>query len=112
MVKAYRSAKKADVRIRMLFHCIRWARVSPEAFNLGIEGLFDKSSLARYRACMILAYSIDDKALPHLRALSRHPDEKTAADVAAAIASIEARNHNLFIDRDGTGTFWTVSDAS
>lgn len=111
IIKTYHSAKRAELRVRMLFHCIGFARESPEAFQLGLVGLQDKSSLARYRACMIVAYSLKREALPYLRPLLSHDDPRTREDAQAAIKAIEAQNHHLFVDREGSGrTTWRVND--
>jgi hypothetical protein len=110
LANAYGSTKKAQGRVALAFHAIRYARVSQAAFELGILALNDKATLVRYRACCICAYSLRADAIPHLRELLHHSDAKTVEDAAAAIDAIKSKNHHYFIDRSHSGTsFWTVN---
>jgi len=94
----------------MVFYSVRYARIEEGAFRLGIRALNDRATLVRYRACGLLAYSLRRDALPSLRKALEHPDPKTTEDAAAAIRAIEARNHHLFRDRDGSGHVrWIVN---
>ena len=52
---------------------------------------------------MLLAYSLNDDALPTLKALFAHKDTKTAEYAKAAVDAIVHRNHNYFVDRDHSG---------
>lgn len=111
LAEFYPRCKRWQGRTSLVFHSIRYARVSEEAFQLGIAALQDKATLVRYRACSLLAYSLRKDALPFLHRLRTHADSKTAADAAAAIRAIEANNHHLFVDRTESGhSFWVVND--
>jgi hypothetical protein len=109
--EAYPQFKKWQGRVSLVFHSIRFARVSEDAFQLGISALADKSTMVRYRACCLLAYSLRRDALPHLQVATRHSDKKTAEDAAAAIDAIKSKNHHFFIDRNHSGdSHWIVND--
>jgi hypothetical protein len=110
-LEAFPKTKKWKGRVSLVFHSIRYGRSHPEAFELGVKALTDKSTLVRYRACGVLAYSLRKDALPHLEGLLGHPDKKTAEDAKAAIDAIRNKNHHYFIDRDHTGkVFWQVNE--
>ena len=110
LADAYDSTKKAQGRVALAFHAIRYARISETAFELGIRALNDKATLVRYRACCICAYSLRADAIPHLKKLLKHSDAKTAEDAAAAIDAIKRKNHHYFVDRSHSGmSFWTVN---
>ena len=111
LLKAYPTTKKWQGRVALVFHCIRFARTSEAAFQLGSLACKDNATLVRYRACGLLAYSLRTEAMPHLEALLKHRDVKTVEDAAAAIDAISSQNHNYFIDRSHSGrTFWRVND--
>jgi hypothetical protein len=111
LAEAYASFKKWQGRTSLVFHSIRYARTSEEAFQLGLAALKDKSTVVRYRACGLLAYSLRQDALPSLAAACSHPDRKTAEDSIAAVDAIRNRNHHLFVDRSHSGSsFWVVND--
>jgi len=106
----YSSCKKWQGRASLVFHCIRFARDSDEAFLLGVQALQDKSTVVRYRACSLLAYSLRKDALQHLAPLLRHSDPKTQADAKAAIEAVSSKSHHLFVDRTRSGrSFWVVN---
>ena len=108
--EAFPRARKWQGRVALVFHCIRHARTSPVAFDLGLLALQDKSYMVRYRACGLLAYSLRKEALPELTRLLIHSDSRTVEDAAAAISAIENQNHHLFIDRAHSGSsFWEVN---
>jgi hypothetical protein len=97
-------------RVALVFHCIPHARTSPAAFDLGLLALQDKSYMVRYRACGLLAYSLQTRAIPELRKLLEHADHRSVEDATAAIDSIENRNHHFFVDRSHSGrSFWEVN---
>ena len=109
LLEAYLRARRAELRVALVFHAIRHARRSEDAFALGIAAVSDRSSLVRYRACGLLAYSLRRDAIPHLTKLIAHPDERSAEDARAALDAIEHANHHFFIDRDHSGrTRWVV----
>lgn len=106
----YPQARKWQGRAALVFHATRYARVSEAAFQLGLAALHDKSTVVRYRACGLCAYSLRHEALPALAALRDHKDAKTAEDARAAIDAIRRRNHHYFHDRTHSGhVFWEVN---
>ena len=110
LAEFYPQAKKAQGRVAIIFYAMRYARVSEEAFALGVRALNDKGTLARYRACGLCAYSQRSDALPYLTQLLKHIDSKTVEDAEAAIYAIRKKNHHFFIDRTHSGsTFWEVN---
>jgi hypothetical protein len=110
LIEFYPHARKAQGRVALVFHLIRYARVSEDAFNLGITALDDKATLVRYRACGLCAYSLRKDALPHLEKLRNHVDIRTAEDARAAIDAIRKQNHHYFVDRNHSdSSFWEVN---
>lgn len=93
LADAYGSTKKAQGRVALAFHAIRYARISQSAFELGVRARNEKATLVRYRACCICAYSLRADAIPHLKELLKHSDAKTAEDAAAAIDAIKRKKH-------------------
>ena len=111
LLDAYASAKRWQGRTSLVFHAIRFARVSEAAYTLGQQALGDKSYMVRYRACMVLAYSLRTDAIPALSALLQHTDARTREDAARAIDAIKHQNHHYFVDTDHSGrSFWVVND--
>jgi len=109
--EAYPTFKRWQGRVSLVFHSIRYSRVSEDAFQLGLEASGDRVTVVRYRACGLLAYSLREDALFQLNQLLHHEDAKTVADARAAITAIKKRNHHLFVDRDGSGrSFWVVNE--
>lgn len=109
LAAAYASTRTWQGRTSLIFHSIRYARTHDTAFELGMKALADRSFMVRYRACMLLTYSLRPEALPVLRSLLRHRDKRTVEDAAAAIDAIENRNHHLFVDRTHSGqVVWDV----
>ena len=107
----YRESNAWRARVSCVFFAVPYGRLNEDAFQLGIEALKDKSRIVRYRACSLLAYSLRDRALPHLRALLSHSDQATVEDARSAIDSIEHKNHHWFMDREHTGRLkWTVEE--
>src|SRR5579871_149611 len=109
-LEVYPKLRKAPARLALVFSAIPRARACDAAFRLGLAALSDRATLVRYRACMVVAYSLREDALPELQTLLSHADAKTVADARAAIAAIREKNHHLFLDRQRTGRrFWTVN---
>ena len=107
--QAYPTMSRWQGRASLLFHSIPFARSSESAYRLGLAALHDRSFMVRYRACSLLAYSLRREAVPALKALLKHSDQRTVQDAEAAIAAIEEENHHLFVDRDRSGqVFWNV----
>ncbi|MFF5292207.1 hypothetical protein [Paractinoplanes globisporus] len=110
LAAAYPTATRYQGRVRLVFHSIRYARTSQDAFGLGMEAVSDRATLVRYRACQVLAYSLRHDAIRVLRDALGHPDRETAEDARAAIRAITAGNHHLFVDRTESGsTRWIVN---
>ncbi len=112
LAEAYPKMKKWQGRVSCVFHSNRYAKTSEAAYKLGVAALQDRATLVRYRACGLLAYSLRKSAIPHLKKLLCHADEKTAEDARAAIDAIKHKNHHFFMDRDHSEkTFWRVNPA-
>lgn len=108
----YPKAKKWQGRVSLVFHSIRYARESEAAFELGLLALHDKSTMVRYRACSLCAYSLREDAIPALQSLINHTDSKTSEDAIAAIDAIKHKNHHYFFDRTHSGqSFWVVNES-
>ncbi len=104
LLSKYRSSKSWQHRCSCVYHSISFSRESCTALELGLEALSDRSKYVRYRACMLLAWSLNKKALPHLReAAAACNDNQTQEDLKAAIDAITSQNSNFFIDRDHSG---------
>jgi hypothetical protein len=104
LLEKYQSSRKWQVRSSCVYHSIRLARGNENAFSIGIEALRDKSKVVRYRACMLLAYSLNISALPMLEDLKLNTaDRETKADAIAAIDAITNKNSNFFVDREHSG---------
>ena len=101
----YQNSRKWQARVSCLYHAIAYARHFPEAVQLGREALGDRSKVVRYRACMLLAVSLDKASLPVLRNAETQTgqDEETIGNIRAALKAIENQNHHLFVDRDNSG---------
>jgi hypothetical protein len=109
--EAYPNFSRLQGRVSVVFHSVRYSRVSEDAFLLGMEALNDRASVVRYRACALVAYSLRKEALSALKKLLKHEDPKTVEDASAAITAIKRQNHHLFHDRTGSGkVHWVVND--
>lgn len=99
--RRYHVARSWKARAACVYYSLRYARMNDDAVELGREALQDKATGVRYRACMLLSFSLRKDALPGLReALERLKGKPGSEDVAAAIDAIEHQNHNYFVDRD------------
>jgi hypothetical protein len=103
LLEKYRAGGNADVRAACVFHATRYARTVDDAVQLGLEALFDRSNTVRYRACLLLAYSQVQRALPVLHKAKEKLPVQSRGDVLAAIDAIESGNHHYFVDRDHSG---------
>jgi hypothetical protein len=111
LAEAYGAFRKSQGRAALVFHAIRYARVSDDAFRLGLAALADKATQVRHRACGLLAYALRREAVPRLTPLLQHADPRTAADAKAAIDAITHLNHHYFVDRAHTGRArWQVNE--
>lgn len=104
LLDKYNTSSKWQVRASCVYYSIQMARDSKDALKLGIVALKDKSHKVRYRACMLLSYSLDKSALPYLKIeLERYSEGNSRNDIQAAIEAIECQNSNYFVDRKRTG---------
>ncbi|WP_147455596.1 hypothetical protein [Solilutibacter pythonis] len=104
LLEKYRNSKKKGQRASCVYNSIRYARYSQVAVDLGIEALIDKSYPVRYRACMLLAYSLNLNSLSALRIVfDKTSHQQTKGDLLAAIDAIKNNNSNYFLDRDHSG---------
>lgn len=107
---AYPDFTHGEGRVRLVYHALPYARVSEDAFQLGLAGLGDRSKVVRYRACALLAYSLRNDAIEPLRRLRGDPDWEVRQSCRAAEFAILEKNHHLFFDRRGDGrTAWQVN---
>lgn len=107
--RAYSRFKTSSGRRSLVFYATRHARISEDAFQLGLAALKDRSWMVRDRACGLLAYSLRKDALVLLddAMIDARPEVRAAAQ--AASKAIRAQNHHLFADRSGSGSiFWVV----
>jgi hypothetical protein len=109
--EAFPRTRRMEARISMVYEATFFARVSDDAFQLGVLGCRDRSKYVRDRACGVLAYSLRKDALPILRPLLRADDDFTRESAEAAVDAIKHQNHHLYWDRDHPRgrTFWTVN---
>lgn len=104
LFEKYSKSRKWEERASCIYHSIRYAREVDDALKLGIVALNDKSKVVRYRACMLLAYSLKQEALPALeKAKASIDNEEKLKDINAAIDAIEHQNSNYFVDRTHSG---------
>jgi hypothetical protein len=109
--EAFPQTRRMEARITMVYEATFFARVSEDAFQLGVLGCRDRSKYVRDRACGVLAYSLRKDALPILRPLLRADDEVTRQAAEGAVDAIKHQNHHLYWDQGGPRgqTFWVVN---
>jgi len=104
LLKRFRWVRSWKARSSCVYHAMRYAKTSDDAFLLGVEAIKDKSKAVRYRGAMLLAYSQRADALPSLRAALHSLNGRPGADdLMAAIDAIESGNHHFFVDRTHSG---------
>ncbi|PUA29168.1 MAG: hypothetical protein B0W54_00735 [Cellvibrio sp. 79] len=103
LYQKYKQSKKWGQRASCLYHSTRYARDVEDAVMLGVLALNDKSKAVRYRACMLLAYSLNLEVLPALEQAKISTDSETLKDINAAIDAIKHQNSNYFVDRSHSG---------
>lgn len=107
---AYLRFRTWQGRCALAYYATRYARISEDAFQLGLTAITDKSYMVRYRACGVLAYSLRKDALPALEFAAKDVKPLVATSALAARNAILAQNHHLFADRSLSGrTTWTVN---
>nr|WP_137677267.1 hypothetical protein [Parerythrobacter lutipelagi] len=98
-------------RTALVYYATRYARISDDAVRLGILAASDRSYMVRYRACGLLAYSLNRDSLSVLERLSSDKRLLVARSAHAACNAIKAQNHHLFADRSLSGrTSWVVNE--
>lgn len=95
-------------RAMLIYLATKFARVEPDAVNLAVAALQDRSQLVLQEACKLLAVAGQDDTIPALRHLLADQRPEVRDDAQAAIRAIQAKNHNLFVDRDNSGTVTLV----
>lgn len=103
LARHYSASTKYQVRVSCVYYSIRFARCSNTAKQLGLSALEDRSKIVRYRACQLLAISLDKNLLPRMEALRQAIDRRSATDLDAAMDAIANQNQHYFIDRDHSG---------
>ena len=107
--RGYPKVRKWQGRATLIRGLTPLARDRPDAVALAVDALEDRSYMVRWRACEVLAYSLDRAVLPYLAALLGHGDDRTVEDARGALRAIESQNHHLFKDPDDTGAIrWMV----
>lgn len=101
LLTKYRNSKRWGERASCVYHAAKYALASPEAFELAIEALRDKSQKVRYQACLLLSIAQKPEALQSLQELLKEPS--SAEDAKAAIDAIQHKNQHYFADRDHSG---------
>ncbi len=110
LLEAYPKMGKWQGRASLVYHAVKFARVSEDAYQLGVSALGDRARIVRYRACGLVAYSLRKDAIPYLKPLLESDCEETREHAHAAIDAIRAKNHHYFVDRGHTGrAFWVVN---
>ena len=102
----YRSSRSNGVRAACIYYCFEQARTNQAATELAVLALGDRSKIVRYRACQLLAYSLDRVLLPRLDAIRKGIPKDSLADLDAAIDAIANQNQNYFLDRTHTGNIF------
>ena len=98
----YKDSKNWSTRASCVYHATMYAKESEKARQLGVLATQDKSKVVRYRAALLLAVAQNESAIGALVAM-KEKSESSAMDAVAAIAAIQQRNPNLFVDRTGSG---------
>lgn len=109
MLATLPSLRSWQARNAVVYTAIKFARQSRVSLEIGRLGLQDKSKRVRQTACALAAFSLNREMLCPLSECAKTSDPETAEDARAAIHAIEKNNHNLFVDRLGTGrVLWHV----
>jgi hypothetical protein len=101
LLEKYKRSGKLGQRASCVYHATKYAKANAAAYQLGLEALRDKSTVVRYRACLLLAVAQRREAIPSLRALVT--SNLSRDDALAAIYALEHRNHHYFVDREHSG---------
>jgi hypothetical protein len=99
----YKKSKKREVRAACLYYCFRDAKSSSSAKDMAFAALHDKSQQVRYRACQLLAYSLDKSLMPKLESHRKTIAASSLNDLDAALDAIAHQNQHYFKDRQHSG---------
>lgn len=104
LFQLYSRAKDWRIRSACVYYAMPYARDERLAVDLGVEALSDRSKIVRNRASQLLAYSLNERALPFLEK-GRRCDaiSNSHADFDAAIDAIRYKNSDYFVDRSHSG---------
>ena len=83
MMKRYKFSRRWADRTSCVYHCIKYAKTSEDAYQIGIIALKDKSKTVRHQACILLSAAQNKDAIEHLEELLS--DEASRDDASAAI---------------------------
>jgi len=100
LLHCYNESSLAKDRERYVHFGVVGARENPDLLRLGLCALNDRAAIVRWRACALLAYSLDKTILPQLREALKtegRPDIQKA--IIASIDAIEHQNHHRFLSR-------------
>lgn len=103
LAEAFPLIRKSGGRSSIMRYVGRFSRENEIAFKMGIVAASDRAYVVRHYGCATLAYSLRADALPTLKSLLQHEDNRTKEDAKAAIDAIRRQNHNFFRDRQHTG---------
>lgn len=93
----YDLSRDASVREDMVRFVIRYSRKSSAALELGIRALKDRSKHVKRNGCAVLAYSLNDEMVKHLKPLVSSKDPFVNEKAVAAISAIQNKDINLFV---------------
>jgi hypothetical protein len=99
----YKRSKRKGVRAACLYYCFRDAKNSSPAQDMALAALCDKSKQVRYRACQLLAYSLNKSLMPRLESHRNTIAANSLDDLDAALDAIAHQNQHYFRDREHSG---------
>lgn len=98
--KHFRTCRKADARVDFLRWVIEYANGNEEVIDFAVEALRDRNSTVRRYACLVLACSGSERAIPELIKVASSGKEPTSTEARNSIAAIRSRNWYLFHQTD------------
>jgi hypothetical protein len=108
----YHSSKSRKIRAACIYYCFGQAKSNKSATSLALEALADKSKIVRFRACQLLAYSLNQDILPQLKLTRSTISKDSVEDVDAVVDAIQSQNQNFFRDRTHSGKiFMTLRES-
>lgn len=94
--KHFHICNNADARVDFLRWVIEYAKNNAEVVAFAIEAIGDRSAKVRRYACLVLACSGDNRAIPILTTAASATNEPTSTDARNAIAAIQSQDWYLF----------------